>query len=276
MIALRLCYARLTEMETSDTIEQTLSAIRRAITVDYERDYFDLHQGRYRYILDKVIRLPIPRGARILDVGCYPPHLLTALQHLGYRVSGIASRHEPIKTANVVILNIERDRLPFPNRSFDLVLFSEVMEHLVVNPHVYLSEFHRVLTPHGRILITTPNAAGLNKLIPILLGRSTYFPLEQLFATKLADGSLYHRHNREFTMKELKEILERTDFVVNASEFFSAYKHTAQNRIVGNPIRATGRALAYTLMDIFSQRRDSLYVESHHSSETMTARSATI
>lgn len=250
-------------MGRDHTIEQTLGSIREAITVDYERDYFELHQSRYRFILHKIIRLSIPRGARILDVGCYPPHLLTALQHLGYRISGIASQHEPLTSPNVVILNIEKDRLPFRSHIFDLVLFSEVMEHLVVNPHIYLSEFHRVLFPHGKLLITTPNAAGLHKLIPILFGRSTYFPLEQLFATTHDNGSLYHRHNREFIMDELKDVLKKSDFSTQNCEFFSGYKRqsSARTRANGSPIRKFGRRIAYMIMDFVPHLKDSLYVE---------------
>lgn len=242
------------------TIDQTLISVREAIATDYEREYFDLHHGRYRFILTNIVRLPIPAAARVLDVGCYPPHLLSALKQLGFRVSGIASMHEPIKSPDVVILNIEKDRLPFHKHFFDLVLFSEVIEHLVVNPQVYLSELRRVLNPSGRLLITTPNAAGLHKLIPILFGRSTYFPLEQLFATSLTDGSLYHRHNREFTMSELKEVLSRTGFTIQEAEFFSAYKDASQHRTNRNQIRAIGRDFSYLLMDLVPQRRDSLFL----------------
>lgn len=249
-------------MGRDHTIEQVLATTRETITVDYERDYFDLHQGRYRFILNKICRLPIGKNTRVLDVGCYPPHLMTALRKLRYRVSGIASQHEPITSPNVVILNIEKDRLPFRSHSFGLVLFSEVMEHLVVNPHVYLSEFHRVLSPQGKLLITTPNAAGLQKLIPILFGRSTYFPLEQLFATTLDDGSIYHRHNREFTMSELKAVVEKSNFEVRSSAFVSAYKKKSHLQHPNDGlIRTIARSVAYLLMDVFPTRRDSLYIE---------------
>ena len=44
--------------------------------------------------------------------------------------------------------------LPFPGASFDLVLCSEVLEHLK-NPPQAISEFMRVLRPGGVLLITT-------------------------------------------------------------------------------------------------------------------------
>jgi 2-polyprenyl-3-methyl-5-hydroxy-6-metoxy-1,4-benzoquinol methylase len=255
-----VCYAEIVEQNVS--VDHVLTNVRSHIKNEYERAYFDLHEGRYRFTLQKITTLQLSPHARILDVGCYPPHLLKTLRRLGYRVSGIASHHEPINDPDVVVLNIEKDRLPHRSRSFDLVLFSEIIEHLVVDPRVYLSEIRRVLTPQGRLLITTPNAAGLHKLIPILFSRSTYFPLEQLFATKLEGGSLYHRHNREFTMSELKEVLEKSNFQVTTTEYVSAYKKKSHLQHPNDGfVRSIARTLAYLLMDVFPTRRDTLYVE---------------
>jgi SAM-dependent methyltransferase len=41
--------------------------------------------------------------------------------------------------------------------SFDLVLFSEIIEHITFNPVELWREIYRVLRPGGRIVITTPN-----------------------------------------------------------------------------------------------------------------------
>lgn len=47
-------------------------------------------------------------------------------------------------------------RLPFADGSFDLVLTSEVLEH-ILEPENMLLEICRVLKPGGRCIITTPN-----------------------------------------------------------------------------------------------------------------------
>jgi ubiquinone/menaquinone biosynthesis C-methylase UbiE len=46
--------------------------------------------------------------------------------------------------------------LPFTDESFDVVLLREVIEHLP-DPEKAISEFARVLKPHGTLIITTPS-----------------------------------------------------------------------------------------------------------------------
>ncbi|KKR71910.1 MAG: hypothetical protein UU81_C0046G0010 [Microgenomates group bacterium GW2011_GWC1_41_8] len=48
----------------------------------------------------------------------------------------------------------------------------------------------------------------------LLRGQSPSFPLSQLLDTNLSNDSIYFRHNREFTMDELKEILRTSKFVL--------------------------------------------------------------
>lgn len=45
--------------------------------------------------------------------------------------------------------------LPFKNSTFDIVLSTEVMEH-VSDPKLFLDEIHRVLKPNGHLVLTTP------------------------------------------------------------------------------------------------------------------------
>jgi SAM-dependent methyltransferase len=59
---------------------------------------------------------------------------------------------------------------PFEDRSFDLVICTEVLEH-VLWPHRLLKEANRVLSDNGNILISVPNIASLTYRIAWLLGR---------------------------------------------------------------------------------------------------------
>jgi SAM-dependent methyltransferase len=74
-----------------------------------------------------------------------------------------ASRAEPACSTQTL-----REPLPFPNETFDIVIASLVM-HYLPDWHPTLSEFHRVLSPGGRLVISThhpfmdhPLAGGSN------------------------------------------------------------------------------------------------------------------
>ena len=151
------------------TIKQILGKMKKSIRKQEELDYFNIHCDRYRYILEKISRQS--KKGRILDIGCYPLHLSTALKEMGFSVYGISSSHEPVKqTKKVKILNIETNKLPFADNKFDLVLFSEVIEHLYQSPKFALKEIKRVLKKNGQLIITTPNVArSINRLF-LLMG----------------------------------------------------------------------------------------------------------
>lgn len=59
------------------------------------------------------------------------------------------------------VMFIQRDLsrpLPFPNGIFDVVVSSEFLEHVPkANGEDYLGEVHRVMSPGGKLILTTPN-----------------------------------------------------------------------------------------------------------------------
>jgi SAM-dependent methyltransferase len=107
------------------------------------------------------------------------------------------------------LFNIETDEFPYPDGSFDLVLFCELIEHLALNPVWVLSQIHRVLRPGGSVIITTPNALSLERLETYLCGGTQAV---DRFAPALGYGA---RHNHEYHPRELRELLEGTGFTID-------------------------------------------------------------
>jgi SAM-dependent methyltransferase len=64
--------------------------------------------------------------------------------------------------------------LPFPDETFDLVIFAEVIEHLTY-PQIMVSELARVLKPGGALVLTTPNIFSLGNRLATLLGTDKLF-----------------------------------------------------------------------------------------------------
>lgn len=100
---------------------------------------------------------------------------------------------------------------PFPPGSFELVYFCETLEHLVVAPLRVFREIRRILRPGGHLVLTLPKAVRLTNVAAMLAGRN-FFDLYQ-------EGNGVHgRHNREFTLAEIRALLERDGFEIVRAE----------------------------------------------------------
>jgi SAM-dependent methyltransferase len=69
----------------------------------------------------------------------------------------------------LLILDLNNDRIPYPDEYFDLGIACEVIEHLA-NPDNLLSEASRVIKKGGYFLISTPNLASWLNRILLMLG----------------------------------------------------------------------------------------------------------
>lgn len=114
-----------------------------------------------------IIKLLPPQAGRILDVGCGTGRFEEALLH--YRNNsdisaiGIDMSSKSIEVAkskqaleNCEFLCGDAESLPFKDDSFDCCVLIEVIEH-VSDKESTLRELKRVLKPHGKLVITTPN-----------------------------------------------------------------------------------------------------------------------
>jgi SAM-dependent methyltransferase len=111
--------------------------------------------------------------------------------------------------------NSEEATFPYEDAAFDVVVYCEIIEHLLMNPVHTLKEIRRVLKPGGLLLVTTPNVARFGNIIAIAEGRSIYDPYSGF--------GPYGRHNREFSMPELLHLLEFCGFSHETS--FTADAH---------------------------------------------------
>ena len=109
----------------------------------------------HRYQLESVLRSEIAsslkgkRGLRILDLGC------GGKQYESYfgKTSGcyIGSDVEATEMSDVVCVG---EHLPFSGELFDVVLCTQVLEH-VTEPALVLEEIARVLKPEGVLFLST-------------------------------------------------------------------------------------------------------------------------
>jgi len=163
--------------------------------------------------------------ARILELGANPYFLTRLLRERGLTVAcanwfgegwaetggnrQTVTENGSATTYEFAHFNMEHDRFPFADDSFDLVLFCEILEHLPVDPVHPLAEIHRVLKPGGLLLLTTPNAARWDNVARMLRGDNVFGPLSAY--------GLYGRHNREYTQSEVEDLLAGCGYEIETS-----------------------------------------------------------
>jgi ubiquinone/menaquinone biosynthesis C-methylase UbiE len=125
------------------------------------QELFDKHyagrkfsRGQYK----DLIRQYVSPGTRLLDAGC--GRYLEFSRELADTVEVVGvDMEEQLDTENRVspyAIRGDLEYLPFPPNYFDVVISRSVVEHLT-DPGRVFREFHRVLKPGGRVILSTPN-----------------------------------------------------------------------------------------------------------------------
>ena len=116
----------------------------------------------------------------ILDAGCGQGYFCNLLNNKKYHEVGIDISNSAIKKAKTLYPKINfkvcslEDRLPFNDKSFDVVWSTEVIEHIYY-VYNYLHEINRILKPNSILCITTPYHGLIKNLIIVLLGFDKHF-----------------------------------------------------------------------------------------------------
>jgi len=135
----------------------------------------------------------------VLDVGAgaqpYRPLLPPATR---YRAIDVAAADDDFGYRLADTEYFEGDRWPSDDRSVDVVLATEALEH-VPEPAAFLAEAHRVLRPGGRVVLTVPFAARWH-YVPHDYWRFTPSSLRKLLEAAGFDAVVVHARGNELTV----------------------------------------------------------------------------
>lgn len=129
------------------------------------KDIHDFNQReRDRWMRAKAAA--VPAGARVLDVGAGTCPYRSLFAHCEYVAHDFKGYHGEKLGGGTEYGTIDLvgdiAAIPAPDASFDVVLCTEVLEH-VPDPVAALKEMVRLLKPGGRMLLTAPLGSGLHQ-----------------------------------------------------------------------------------------------------------------
>lgn len=171
------------------------------------------HLARLKYTLKFMDSLTKKRGLRILDIGCASGWFISEIQkkYPQYSYTGIDVYKDAIgygkkRYKNVSFLVSDAHHLPFPAKSYDVVLCMNVLEH-VVDPQQIVEEIKRVIKPTGIVIIGMDTENALFNIVWHIW----------CFIHKVWDDAHLHK----FSPQQLIGLFEKKGFTVEKMKIFN-------------------------------------------------------
>jgi len=183
--------------------------------------WYDKHVGdkgsdyHEQLVIPGAIKLFSPqKGEKILDVGCGPGILSNYLRNLGHTVVGLDIHPDlPANDPNFINCDIN---LPWPieNSSFDLVITTDVPEHVYDPAHI-LREAKRVVNSDGKLIFGVPNHFDLRQRFRSLLGKG----IIHWDHVRFGENAWNYAPIRFFSLPELYSVFQANGWNPKISQF---------------------------------------------------------
>ena len=172
----------------------------------FEKTYHTLEDSHWWFVSRRDLLLrymaTFPRMSEILEVGCSGGALMRELEKRGFsRVFGIDISEAGLdlcKKRDVFKAQMmDGTQLDFEDSVFDVVLASDVLEH-IEHEQIALREWHRVLKTEGKLWVGVP-----------------------AFSFLWSEHDQHNHHFRRYTRSQLVAAVEQAGFVVEKASYWN-------------------------------------------------------
>ncbi len=206
--------------------------------------------------LELVRRYVDLESRHILDIGCGVGAFARRLREFSPHLYGIDVDEERVVEAGAQVPNLGLalgEYLPFKDKTFDVVLLHEVLEH-VTDDRQTLREARRVLAPGGRVVIFCPNRLYPFETHGIFIGKKYVFgnmPFVNYLPDPLRDKLVPHA--RAYTRGQLRRVCAQAGLRPEVHTYvFPGFDHVMnQRRVVGRALRHVLYPLEHSPARIF-------------------------
>ncbi len=165
-----------------------------------DRDLQDQVVPGHRYLHKWITSSGIPQKAKILDIGCWTGPLEQMFEHSQVHMTGVDIDEAPLKWARTrfpkyaFVKASVTEGLPFDDKTFDVVCFFMVIEHVLAGTEgEALKNISRVTKKGGKLFMSTMLSNPLSNVL---------------------DPAYFLTSHRHYSKSHLTELLNRAGFKV--------------------------------------------------------------
>lgn len=194
-------------------------------------DWFEgyIQANRNRYIRDfNMIANHLEEGKQVIgDLGAAPFLTSLALVKSGHMVDSFdidpdRFMHLTDQGINLRKINLD-DWKNSDHGKYDLLILTEVFEHLRGNLIDLMTNMHVALKPGGQVYLTTPNFRSVTGFFKLIFKKVSYANAKDLHFEWNKINTIGHMgHVREYTFHELKVFFRQIGFELNYAKTYPA------------------------------------------------------
>lgn len=187
-----------------------------------ENGYFNDHEKRMRLTLNLLMKYIHNNASNVAIIGFsnMDSLIMDALEKrkISFIIPEEFGTYIKDDGKDYIFADITKEIPKEMREKFDLVIFTEVLEHLFAGDKIVMANIFSLLRPGGTLCFSVPNIATFSNRIRLLTGRNVCWPKEDQ-VNGVFGG---HGHIREYTFREAIDLM--SDFRLITIQGISGYR----------------------------------------------------